>query len=98
MFNIFKVNNIQRYIPVTLATKILLIINKVLPFKFINNFIEYLSNFEKKIKCINLDQWKILIDFSYLIKDDLSNYDPNDSWPSLYDDFVEWLKDFKINY
>ncbi len=34
------------------------------------------------------DQWMVFIDWSMTVKSDFSNYDPNDSWPSLYDSYV----------
>ncbi|KAL9651526.1 hypothetical protein ABK040_001472 [Willaertia magna] len=42
-------------------------------------------------KCLNLDQWKIFVDFSASIRSDFGNYDSNDAWPSLYDDFKDWV-------
>ena len=32
----------------------------------------------------------MFLNFTEVIGDDLSNYDDNEAWPSLFDDFVEY--------
>ena len=44
-----------------------------------------------KVKFLNLDQWIMFIDFSSIIRPDLSNYSTLDSWPLLFDDFYNWM-------
>ncbi len=59
---------------------------------FARTFCQFL--FEKRFvfKCLNMDQWKIFIDFSRTIAADFSNFDLADAWPTMYDDYVEWVK------
>jgi DCN1-like protein 1/2 len=38
------------------------------------------------------DTWMLLYEFIESVDDKLSNYDENDSWPCLIDDFVTWAK------
>jgi len=44
------------------------------------------------IKGVNRDTWNMLLAFIEAIGDDLGNYDVNDCWPTVFDDFVEKLK------
>jgi DCN1-like protein 4/5 len=41
---------------------------------------------------LNSDQWRNFISFSFCIRIDFSNYDANDAWPSIYDEYVEWVR------
>ncbi|XP_076316048.1 DCN1-like protein SCCRO4 [Tachypleus tridentatus] len=47
---------------------------------------------QSKYKVINKDQWCNILEFSRLIRPDLSNYDEDGAWPVLLDELVEWLK------
>lgn len=42
-------------------------------------------------KVINKDQWNCFLEFSRNVKADLSNYDNNEAWPLLIDEFVDFL-------
>jgi len=44
-------------------------------------------------KGINLDQWKMFLNFSETIEPDFSNYSTDDSWPFLIDEYVEFYQD-----
>ncbi|KAF0980818.1 hypothetical protein FDP41_013301 [Naegleria fowleri] len=55
---------------------------------FTETFSDFLVSADNPIKSINLDQWKIFVDFSANIAPNLSNYDSNDAWPSLYDIYI----------
>jgi hypothetical protein len=39
---------------------------------------------------LTLDQWEGFLRFSEEIHEDMSNYDDEDAWPTMMDDFVEW--------
>ena len=56
----------------------------------LQDFITFLK--EKQIKVINRDQWTSFRLFSIKIDQSFTNYDPNDAWPVLIDEFVEWKK------
>ena len=43
------------------------------------------------LKAVTADTWAQLLEFSRVVKPDLSNYDPSGAWPSLLDDFAEEL-------
>ncbi|XP_022916807.1 DCN1-like protein 3 [Onthophagus taurus] len=45
------------------------------------------------IKGIPRDTWNMFLNFSETVGDDLSSYDDNEAWPSLFDDFVEYEND-----
>lgn len=56
-------------------------------------FLEFIT--KSKNKCLNLDQFKIFVDFSLTYFNDINvtGYDPNDAFPTLYDDFVEFIRE-----
>lgn len=53
------------------------------------NFVQY----HNPVRGISCDTWNIFLNFADSIGDDLSAYDGNDAWPSLFDDFVEFETD-----
>ncbi|KAK2170512.1 hypothetical protein LSH36_2g00015 [Paralvinella palmiformis] len=59
-------------------------------FGIFNQFLE-----QSHYKVINKDQWYNVLEFTRLIKPDLSNYDEDGAWPVLLDEFVEWYRDQK---
>jgi len=50
------------------------------------NFLE-----KKETKGINLDMWECFLDFVSIIRSDMSNFDPEGAWPSLIDEFVQYI-------
>jgi DCN1-like protein 1/2 len=53
---------------------------------------EWLSFVEHTGKAINADVWNLLLDFS---KTDISTFDPDECWPVMIDDFVNWYNENK---
>jgi len=59
-------------------------------FKLLNEWITYCK--EVHAKPINKDTWGLLLDFS---KTNLQEYDSEGAWPSLIDEFVDYVKNKK---
>merc|ERR1712079_494137 len=45
------------------------------------------------VKGITEDTWDLFLPFALSVRSDLSGYDENEAWPSLFDDFVEHEND-----
>lgn len=56
------------------------------------SFIETKSE-NGEIKFISKDQWSQLLEFASTIEADLSNFDEDEAWPVLIDDFAVWAKE-----
>jgi len=59
-------------------------------FKHLNKWITFIQ--EKHQKAISKDTWNQVLEFTRVINDDMSNYDPTGAWPIVLDEFVEYLK------
>ncbi|XP_059635439.1 uncharacterized protein LOC132277617 [Cornus florida] len=85
----------QKYIDIESICELL---NLVLGSQFrpqVDKFTEYLK-VQNEYKMINIDQWKGFLRFcSEISFPDLQNYDLSEAWPSILDNFVEWMREEK---
>eukprot|EP00003_Mantamonas_plastica_P027311 TRINITY_DN582_c3_g1_i2.p2 TRINITY_DN582_c3_g1~~TRINITY_DN582_c3_g1_i2.p2 ORF type:complete len:180 (+),score=47.63 TRINITY_DN582_c3_g1_i2:359-898(+) len=56
------------------------------------DFIQFMN--DKEITHMNKDQWNSFVEFNQTVVD-FDSYDETAAWPTLYDEFVDWVKDPK---
>ncbi|CDW52584.1 DCN1 protein 1 [Trichuris trichiura] len=59
-------------------------------FFHLDNWCNFLQSARRKP--ITRDTWNLVLDFSKVICNDLSNYDTQGAWPTLLDEFVEYMR------
>eukprot|EP00250_Pteridium_aquilinum_P021633 c25183_g3_i1 orf=191-832(+) len=57
----------------------------------VSSFIQFLQE-QKEYKVLTLDQWSGYLRFCEEIHLDFGNYDENQAWPLLLDNYVEWAR------
>ena len=58
----------------------------------LQRWIKFLQS-HPQVRGIQRDTWNMFLNFCDVVGSDLSTYDDNEAWPSLFDDFVEYEND-----
>ncbi|KAJ2825636.1 DCN1-like protein 5 [Coemansia sp. 'formosensis'] len=56
-------------------------------------FIEFLEAQGKAVTSMTRDQWNLLLDLSKSVDAEFSTYSKEEAWPSLFDDFYDWVRE-----
>lgn len=80
----------QRTLPIDIAIPLWKVVFKDRQPPILERWCSFLI--ESEIRGISRDTWQMFLNFVETIGDDLSLYDDNEAWPSLFDDFVEYEK------
>uniref|UniRef100_A0A7S1KQA5 Defective in cullin neddylation protein n=1 Tax=Percolomonas cosmopolitus TaxID=63605 RepID=A0A7S1KQA5_9EUKA len=93
VFRYLRENKASRTIDVTLGARAL---SCLIDNRFSKSFVHFLLTHQ--CKRLNLDQFRIFIDFSNTYEKDLhmTSYDPNDAFPCLFDEFVEFFRSTEL--
>ncbi|KAJ2891546.1 DCN1-like protein 5 [Coemansia aciculifera] len=54
-------------------------------------FVEFLEAQGSAIVSLTRDQWNLLLDLSKSVDSTFSSYSKEEAWPSLFDDFYDWV-------
>ena len=63
--------------------------------QFFQKWIEFVTNKKSDLKAINKDTWDQFYDFVTQTKGDLANFVDDGCWPSLVDEFMEFVQSWK---
>jgi hypothetical protein len=78
------------YLPTDSATLLLLqMMPSIAGWVFTEPFVQYVR--ERRVHSLNLDQWRMFLHFALHQAPDLSSYSTEDAYPSLLDEFVDWM-------
>ncbi|CAG9831273.1 unnamed protein product [Diabrotica balteata] len=82
----------QRILPTDMAIILWKLVFTIREPPILNRWISFLET-HQMIRGIPKDTWNMFLNFSDHVGSDLSCYDDNEAWPSLFDDFVEYEND-----
>ncbi|CAH0563716.1 unnamed protein product [Brassicogethes aeneus] len=82
----------QRILPTDMATVLWRLVFTIREPPILARWLNFLDT-HQSIRGIPRDTWNMFLNFSEAVGDDLSCYDDNEAWPSLFDDFVEYEND-----
>ena len=63
----------------------------------VRSWFQFLFSLKGSLRGITRDTWDMFFTFMESVGDDGSGYNDAEAWPSLFDDFIEWLKDKNHN-
>lgn len=82
----------QRILPTDMAILLWRLVFTVREPPILQRWLAFLQCHET-VRGIPKDTWNMFLNFSDTVGNDLSSYDDNEAWPSLFDDFVEFEND-----
>ncbi|KAJ8975300.1 hypothetical protein NQ317_011641 [Molorchus minor] len=82
----------QRILPRDMAIVLWRLVFTIRELPILNRWLNFLET-HQMIRGIPKDTWNMFLNFSEHVGNDLSCYDDNEAWPSLFDDFVEYEND-----
>ncbi|XP_050299712.1 DCN1-like protein 3 [Anthonomus grandis grandis] len=82
----------QRILPTNMAVVLWRLVFTIREPPILNRWLKFLED-HPLIRGIPKDTWNMFLNFSEHVGNDLSCYDDNEAWPSLFDDFVEYEND-----
>ena len=86
----FSVPKGQKFLQIDHAIELCRVLMAGQGYKHLDAWCDFLREHYKRP--MNKDNWQMFYDFTRTVKDDFSNFDPEDSsWPNLIDDFVSHM-------
>lgn len=82
----------QRILPADMAVVLWRLVFTVREPPILARWLRFLER-HPLIRGIPRDTWNMFLNFAECVGADLSSYDDNEAWPSLFDDFVEYEND-----
>nr|CAH7733559.1 unnamed protein product [Callosobruchus chinensis] len=82
----------QRILPTDMAAVLWKLVFTIREPPILGRWLNFLDT-HPMIRGIPKDTWNMFLNFSEHVGNDLSCYDDNEAWPSLFDDFVEYEND-----
>lgn len=82
----------QRILPSDMAIVLWRLVFTVREPPILNRWLSFLES-HPLIRGVPRDTWNMFLNFSEAVGNDLSSYDDNEAWPTLFDDFVEYEND-----
>ncbi|KAL7287610.1 hypothetical protein TKK_0018256 [Trichogramma kaykai] len=78
----------QRNLPADIAIKLWILVFTIHRPNILDRWINFLEC--RRVKFITRDTWLMFLAFIDCVKEDFSDYDESEAWPSLFDEFVEF--------